>query len=77
MGRREAEPAAARPQTDTRREQRIAMDGKDGNSSPPRDTRLATSAERDPLLALRGSGRDLWADEHADDYVRRLRDEWD
>jgi predicted nucleic acid-binding protein len=29
--------------------------------------------EADPLLALRGSGRELWADEHADDYVRRLR----
>ena len=31
--------------------------------------------EDDPLLALRGSGRELWADEHADEYVRRLR-EW-
>jgi len=29
---------------------------------------------RDPLLALRGSGRELWADEHADEYVRRLRE---
>jgi hypothetical protein len=29
--------------------------------------------EFDPLLALRGSGRSLWADEHADDYIRRLR----
>lgn len=32
--------------------------------------------ESDPLLALRGSGRKLWADEHADDYVRRLRAGW-
>jgi len=32
--------------------------------------------EEDPLLALRGSGRELWADEHADDYVRRLREGW-
>lgn len=32
--------------------------------------------EPDPLLALRGSGRDLWADEHADDYIRRLREGW-
>ncbi|MGC2696656.1 MAG: hypothetical protein WA738_12795 [Candidatus Angelobacter sp.] len=31
-------------------------------------------AESDPLLALRGSGKHLWADEHADEYVRRLRD---
>jgi hypothetical protein len=30
----------------------------------------------DPLLALRGSGKRLWADEHADDYVRRLREGW-
>src|ERR1700694_1607489 len=26
-------------------------------------------ADGDPLLALRGSGRKLWADEHADEYV--------
>lgn len=31
----------------------------------------------DPLLALRGSGRDLWADEHADEYVNRLRSNWE
>lgn len=32
--------------------------------------------EADPLLALKGSGRELWADEHADDYVKRLREGW-
>jgi hypothetical protein len=41
----------------------------------------AKAAERaiedDPLLALRGSGKDIWADEHADDYVRRLREGWE
>jgi hypothetical protein len=31
----------------------------------------------DPLLQLVGSGKDLWADEHADEYVRRLREGWD
>jgi hypothetical protein len=31
----------------------------------------------DPLLALHGSGKQLWADEHADDYVRRLREGWE
>jgi len=31
----------------------------------------------DPLLALRGSGKHLWADEHADEYVRRLREGWE
>lgn len=30
----------------------------------------------DALLALRGSGRELWCDESADDYVRRLRTGW-
>lgn len=33
--------------------------------------------DEDPLLALRGSGRQLWADEHADNYVRRLREGWE
>jgi hypothetical protein len=31
----------------------------------------------DPLLALAGSGKHLWEDEHADDYVRRLREGWE
>ncbi len=31
----------------------------------------------DPLLALRGSGKQLWADEHADEYVRRIREGWE
>ena len=30
----------------------------------------------DPLLSLIGSGKDIWADEHADEYVKRLREEW-
>jgi hypothetical protein len=35
------------------------------------------AAEQDPLLQLRGSGRRLWGREHADDYVRRLREGWE
>jgi hypothetical protein len=31
----------------------------------------------DPLLGLRGSGRQIWADEHADEYVARLREGWE
>ncbi len=31
----------------------------------------------DPLLALIGSGKHLWADEHADEYVRNLREGWE
>lgn len=34
-------------------------------------------SEADPLLALAASGKHLWADEHADDYVRRLREGWE
>ncbi len=34
-------------------------------------------AEGDPLLALRGSGKRLWADERADEYVSRLREGWE
>ena len=30
----------------------------------------------DPILALRGLGKDLWADEAPDVYVRRLREGW-
>lgn len=37
----------------------------------------AGAPRRDPLLALRGSGRELWADEHADEYIRRLREGWE
>jgi hypothetical protein len=33
-----------------------------------------SSSKTDPLLALMGTGRDLWADEGADSYVRRLRE---
>ncbi|HKU25160.1 MAG TPA: hypothetical protein VJQ54_06780 [Candidatus Sulfotelmatobacter sp.] len=35
------------------------------------------SRQSDPLLSLRGSGTKLWQDEHADDYVRRLREGWE
>jgi hypothetical protein len=30
----------------------------------------------DPLLGLVGSGKQVWADEHADEYVNRLRERW-
>jgi hypothetical protein len=30
-----------------------------------------------PILGLAGSGKDIWADEPADDYVRRLREGWE
>jgi hypothetical protein len=40
-------------------------------------TLAAKAKETDPLLSLRGSGKKLWADEHADEYVRRLREGWE
>lgn len=36
----------------------------------------AVDAQPDPILALRGLGRTLWADEEADAYVSRLREGW-
>ncbi|MGB2678702.1 MAG: hypothetical protein WAN12_16585 [Candidatus Acidiferrum sp.] len=32
--------------------------------------------ESDPLISLVGSGRHIWAEEHADGYVDRLRASW-
>lgn len=37
----------------------------------------AAIPEADPLLALRGSGKALWADEHADEYVKHMREGWE
>jgi hypothetical protein len=31
----------------------------------------------DRLLQLKGSGKDIWKDEHADEYVNRLREGWE
>lgn len=36
-----------------------------------------TNVASDPLLALAGSGRAIWRDERADDYVRRVREGWE
>lgn len=33
-------------------------------------------ATGDPLLGLRGRGKEIWGDEHPDDYVRSLREGW-
>ena len=42
------------------------------------NTRTTSAApESDPLLSLRGSGKHLWADEHTDESVRRLREDWE
>ena len=36
----------------------------------------ASDTAGDPILELRGLGRELWADEDADAYVRRQRESW-
>ena len=38
---------------------------------------VTSDSEIDPILALRGLGKHLFADEHADEYVARLRRGWD
>ena len=38
---------------------------------------LELARATDPLLSLVGSGKRLWADEPADEYVQRLREGWD
>jgi len=38
---------------------------------------IERAIQSDPLLALYGSGKSLWADEHADEYVARLRAGWE
>jgi hypothetical protein len=35
------------------------------------------AADNDPLLKAQGSGKHLWEDEPADEYVRRLREGWE
>ncbi|HUN87355.1 MAG TPA: hypothetical protein VMU28_01110 [Terriglobales bacterium] len=40
------------------------------------ETNFRKASDHDPLLALAGSGRELWRSEHADEYVKRLREGW-
>ena len=39
-------------------------------------TQHQPDAEHDPILRLRGLGKEIW-DEHPDHYVRRLREGWE
>ena len=41
------------------------------------EEKVRDAIRNDPLLSLRGSGKHIWADEYADDYVNRLRDGWE
>jgi hypothetical protein len=33
--------------------------------------------ERDPILALSGVGAEIWRDEDPDEYIRKLREDWE
>jgi hypothetical protein len=39
-------------------------------------SQVEKAIQSDPLLALCGSGKELWAGERADEYVARLRAGW-
>lgn len=39
-------------------------------------TQNPTREEDDPILQMRGVGKEIWADTTADDYVRSLRSNW-
>lgn len=47
------------------------------SESAPKGPEAAVTAASDALLKLVGSGKNLWANEHADEYVRRLREYWE
>ncbi len=53
---------------ETRSKWRLAKVSPTGPAAPVR-------WEDDPLIRLIGSGREIWADEHADEYVENLRRE--
>ncbi len=36
----------------------------------------AAKEDDDPILQMRGAGKEIWADTNADDYVRGLRSNW-
>ena len=42
-----------------------------------RQSSLRDRIKNDPILAMIGLGKEIWKDETADEYVRRLREEWD
>ena len=50
---------------------------KSHTGTSPDSENVQSLIDLDPLLRLIGSGKDLWADEHADEYVRRIRQGWD
>lgn len=48
-----------------------------GAPKSKRPWRRNSKTQTGSILDLRGLGKGLWQDEHPDDYVRRLRGNWD
>ncbi|MBM4061532.1 MAG: hypothetical protein FJ265_10630 [Planctomycetes bacterium] len=44
---------------------------------PSHEAQPAVAQGSSGILALRGLGREIWRDVDAQDYVGRIRDEWD
>lgn len=42
-----------------------------------RESSGGVTQENDPVLAMRGVGAEIWRDEDPDEYVRRLREDWE
>jgi hypothetical protein len=57
------------------RKYRPLLDWYDAWSNSFKENPEADAFENDPLIRLIGSGRHIWADEHADEYVNNLRRE--
>jgi hypothetical protein len=60
----------------TMKKRKLRRSKKPKNSSPaPLHRRPAKAL--DSILALRSMGKEIWADEDPDEYVRRLRAGWE
>ena len=69
-------PPKTKPESDKIPEcYRPLLDWYDEWASRTGTSQIKINYEDDPLIRLIGSGRHIWADEHADEYVENLRRE--
>jgi hypothetical protein len=73
--RREEVPARYWPLLDWYEDWNHSLDPAATLGSNPPSAGSGSSYDDDPLIRLIGSGRHIWADEHADEYVENLRRE--
>jgi hypothetical protein len=64
-------------QSESGHQQHAKADQRKQQHTDPRPADQNKTNRFDPLLVLIGTGRDLWANEHADEYVNRLREGWE